>query len=370
MFADSAKNAAVQSNQLDSLEVLYRWLSTVHFANKEYEKAMVDIQIALSYKDSMARQSWQMAEDDLNSRLELEKKGHQQDIRKQIEEVKMMEALTQKNERNGIIISFSVFALLAVAILAINRKRIQAQRAYEQALANLTELQAFKEKLFTVLSYDLTKSLTGFENLTQSLSGQMGTFTKEEGVQLLKQIHVTAGELKISINNVIHWIAYQANARAYQPSLFDIKNITERALAKFQLSMTDKQLVSQLFIPDNQIVFADAEMVEIVLSNLISNAIQFTHAGGSITCFSGKKDGLVLIGVKDTGMGISEENCKKLFETREDFHSIGKSSHKGVGVGLILSKDLVERNGGRIYVESTVGQGSTFYFTLPEKKID
>ena len=76
-----------------------------------------------------------------------------------------------------------------------------------------------------------------------------------------------------------------------------------------------------------------------------------------------------MIGIKDTGIGISGEDIQELFTVKADFHSIGRPSHKGVGVGLVLCKELVERNGGRLYVESIVAQGSTFYFTLPEKKL-
>ncbi len=369
-YADSARMIVQRSNAFDSLETIYRWLYEVHSANKDYPAALLDIQKAESYRDSIEHKKRSVAEAEWRSILTQEKDARQNEVQRHEEELLRLQAMADKNERNAITIFGGFFALSAIGIFALNRKRIEATRAREQTLRDLHDLQAFKEKLATVLSYDLTKSLSAFENLAQSLSRQLSSMGKEESMEFLRQLHATAIELKSSIGNVLHWIAYQAHTKPVYPVQFDSKMMAERALEKVQQPLKDKKLTSQVFIPENQNVFADPEMIEIVLDNLVSNAIHFMHAGGTLTCFSGRKDGLVLIGIRDTGIGISEEHCRKLFDAREDFHTIGSPSHKGAGVGLILAKDLVERNGGRIYVESTVGQGSTFYFTLPEKKID
>ncbi len=370
LFADSAKWASTSSGSREDRQALYRWLSEVHYANKEYEQAMADIREEAAFNDSLAQQGWRAELDSLNVLLIDAKATRQNDSTLHTKELVRIEELSRQGDRNSVIIFTSVLALLIVVILALNRMRIVARRDEERALKHLRDVELFKEKLFAVLSFDLPKSLTAFENLTSSLSKELNALNREESLQLLSQLHSTSGELKSSIVNVIHWIALQANAKPFRPTAFDVQLLANRVVGKFMLSLKDKQLTSQVFIPDLQSVFADEEMIEIVLDNLMSNAIQFTHKGGTITVFSGKKDGLVMVGVKDTGVGISEENCRKLFEMSEDFRTIGTPSHKGAGIGLILAKDLVERNGGRIYVESTVGQGSMFYFTLPEKKID
>ncbi len=98
---------------------------------------------------------------------------------------------------------------------------------------------------------------------------------------------------------------------------------------------------------------------------MLSNAIKFSNVGGVITIFAGRKDNLVTLGVKDEGIGISMEDQAKLFKASGEVHTVGNSNAKGTGIGLILCRELVERNGGNIYVESKLGDGSNFYFSLP-----
>jgi signal transduction histidine kinase len=108
----------------------------------------------------------------------------------------------------------------------------------------------------------------------------------------------------------------------------------------------------------------DVVRLQQVLINLIDNAIKYNVEGGSITCFSGEKDGLILIGIRDTGSGIAADQLERILQG-SSFNSRGS-----LGIGLLLARDLVERNGGRIYAESEPGTGSTFYFTWPGKKIE
>ncbi len=368
LYADSALVMATLSNNMDSLEQAHLLLYKVHLAAQDYEKALHDFKMAAVFRDSIEVLKHRSMEQVLATSLEEEKKAHEVDAEALKDSITKLTEAANENWRNTLIILVGMFVLSSVAILTFYRRKIQTEEILAQTKSELEQLNSFKDKLFVVISYDLENAITSFEKLTLSLSGQISKLNKDEAIQFLVNLHNTAVDLKSTLNNVIQWVAYQANSKPYRPDSFDCKVLAEQVIERFRLHSTGRNLTINVFIPDHQSVFADREMIGIVLENLFSNAVHFTSANGTINCFSGKKDGLVMMGVKDSGMGISEENINKLFNAREDSQSIGKSSRKGAGVGLILCKDLVERNGGRMYVESTVGQGSTFYFTLPERQ--
>ncbi len=370
LYADSVLLMLSQSNNLDSVTSAYLWLYEVHTAKKDYEKAIGDFKMAETYSDSAELVKRNKIEAELRSQLAVEREDHQQAVKLLDNSILELQETAQRNWRNTLMLLASMLMLVSVAIIALFRKKNQLQKMLGRSASDLEELQAFKEKLFTVLSYDLKNSLSSFENLTHGLGSQLATLKKEETVQFLRHLYTTAVDLKSALNNVIHWVGYHSNAIPFHPEIFDSKVLAEQMLEKFRAQLTAKKLTYDVFIPDRQYVFADKEMIGIILDNLLSNAVHYTQPGGVITCFSGRKDGLVTIGIKDAGVGLSEADIHKLFNVKEDIHSIGRPGQKGAGVGLLLSKELVERNGGRMYVESTLGQGSTFYFTLPEKKID
>lgn len=370
IYADSALLMVSQSNDRDSLMAAYLWLYEVHTAKNDYEKALHDFKIVEAYRDSAELVKHNELEAELRSKLDEEREAHQQTVASFENSIRELQETAERNWRNTLMLLASMLVLALVAIIALFRKKNQLKKMLERSATDLEDLRAFKDKLFTVLSYDLKNALSSFENLTHGLGSQLATLKKEDTVQLLAHLYSTAVDLKSALHNVIHWVGHHSNPKLFHPEIFDGKVLADQMLERFRSQLKAKKLAFNVFIPDRQYVYADKEMVGIILDNLLSNAIHFTPSGGVITCFSGRKDGLVTIGIKDTGVGLSEEDIHKLFNVKEDFHSIGRPGQKGAGVGLLLSKELVEHNGGRMYVESTLGQGSTFYFTLPEKKID
>ena len=368
LYADSALIIATLSNSMDSLERAHLLLYEVHIATRDFEKALHDFKMAAVYRDSIDVLKHRAKEQSLTTSIEQEKKAHLIDVEVANSEITRLKETAVENWRNTLILLLGMLALSGIVTFTYYRRKVEMQESLAKTKAEVEKLNSFKDKLFAVLSYDLENAVSSFENLTQSLAGQINKLNKEETIQYLLNLHNTAGDLKGTLNNVIHWVAYQANSKPFNPESFDGKSLTEQIVDRFRTQSAERNLTFTVFMPDGQRVFADKEMVGIIMENLISNAVNFTTANGAITCFSGQKDGLVMMGVKDSGIGISEENINKLFSTKENSNSISKSSRKGAGIGLILCKDLVERNGGRLHVESSVGQGSTFYFTLPERQ--
>ena len=131
-------------------------------------------------------------------------------------------------------------------------------------------------------------------------------------------------------------------------------------------SARQKSITINQKIPQNLPVLADWDMVHAILRNLISNGIKFSHPGSEIVIGAQQEDGHMLVSVSDNGVGISEEDIYKLFRLDYSYSTMGTEDEKVTGLGLLLCKEFVEKHGGRIWAESTEGEGSTFYFTIPQ----
>ena len=150
-----------------------------------------------------------------------------------------------------------------------------------------------------------------------------------------------------------------------KPELFNIQEVFQIKMSLIEKKVQDKGII---LIDESrrEFVYADRSMLEIVIQNLVTNAVKFTGKGDVITVSNQDYNGKVLICVEDTGIGITEENIEKLFNAKKNFTTIGTENEKGTGLGLTICKDLVELNNGRIWVESTPNIGSKFFIELPK----
>jgi signal transduction histidine kinase len=170
------------------------------------------------------------------------------------------------------------------------------------------------------------------------------------------------------LENLLEWSRSQTGRIQMKPENIDLYKLVDDNVDFLQNQAGNKkiQLINKVASPTH--VHADDNMLNTVIRNLISNAIKYTGEGGSITVSSYEKDGMVKISVIDTGIGIKPENIEKLFRIDVNYSTKGTADETGTGLGLILCKEFISRNKGEIWVESELGKGSTFKFTLPEGK--
>nr|HPI19698.1 HAMP domain-containing sensor histidine kinase [Candidatus Kapabacteria bacterium] len=175
------------------------------------------------------------------------------------------------------------------------------------------------------------------------------------------------------LENLLTWSRSQRNTITFEPDSVLLKYIVETSISQ-TTSFADKKNINIISnIPDNIFVFADFNMINTVLRNLINNSVKFSYENGKIFIDIIEKENLdnsisksnyIIISVKDNGVGIEEKDIDKLFRLDVNHTTLGTSKEKGTGLGLILCKEFVERHNGQIWVESKINEGSTFYFTL------
>ncbi|MFL0352193.1 ATP-binding protein [Xanthomarina sp. GH4-25] len=242
-------------------------------------------------------------------------------------------------------------------------KRIEIQNeAILEQTKHLEDINKVKDRLFSIVSHDLKDSLTSIKGFIDLLKD--GSLTQEEFKTLIPELSENANNASLLLFNLLNWSKSQMQSLEPSPSLFDLQevfedkmNLLEQKLEKKGIILRDKTL--------RDFVYADKSMVEIIIQNLLTNAIKFSKEGDTITIANHISNGKSIISISDTGVGISKENQEKLFKNTS-FTTIGTKNEKGTGLGLTICKELVELNLGKIWVESDLNVGTTFYVELPK----
>jgi PAS domain S-box-containing protein len=229
----------------------------------------------------------------------------------------------------------------------------------------LRELNANKDKFFSIISHDLRSPFTALLGYIDVLGKQVEHVSRMALKEYIAKLSVSAERLYALLENLLTWSRLQRGAMEYVPEQFDFKEIVDDMVELFTSNAEQKQIGLSSAVQETLVAYADYAMVNTIMRNLISNALKFTPTGGNITISARYDTHDVEVAVSDTGNGMSPETMAKLF--RVDVHptTTGTAGETGTGLGLILCQDLVQKNGGKIWVESEVGKGTTFRFTLP-----
>lgn len=229
-------------------------------------------------------------------------------------------------------------------------------------------LNESKDKFFSIIAHDLKSpfnTIIGFSNL---LLDEEEEFEEDEFLEIAGVINSTSKETYNLLINLLDWSRSEAGSIIFKPKNHQLFEMAEENV-KLLKSNANRKAIDIINNIDPEIhVFADKNMVNTILRNLISNAIKFTNEKGKVSLSSSVEGDMVNICVSDNGIGITKERINKVFDFNLNKSTFGTNKERGTGLGLLLCHEFTERNGGGIWVESEVGKGSTFCFTLPNKK--
>ncbi len=238
-------------------------------------------------------------------------------------------------------------------------KEIKSQRD------ELHELNITKDKFFSIIAHDLKNPFSTLLGFLKTLTQEYDNFDKEEVKELLGSLHKTSENTYNLLENLLFWSRTQTGAIKCDPASIDISQVIRSTVDLYNKHAQQKKIRVQNMVLESIFVLSDPYMTHTIMRNIISNAIKFTREGGYVSVEAGRMKNMVEIRITDTGIGISESEIKKLFRIEMNYTRRGTSGEEGTGLGLILSKELVEQNGGKIRVESVEKKGSTFIITLP-----
>ncbi|MFZ0454403.1 MAG: PAS domain S-box protein [Ignavibacteriaceae bacterium] len=248
---------------------------------------------------------------------------------------------------------------------------INAQKEFEEKIkkvnSELLEINASKDKFFSIISHDLRSPLGGLMQILEILDESYDSMEEEEKIIIIKEAAGSSKLVFTLMENLLEWSRIQTGKIAYEPEQIEIFPMINELESLYTQNLKNKQITLKNNIEPGVSVFADIKMTNTILRNLISNAIKFTNPYGFIFVSSESIDNFIIIKIKDTGVGIDKESSDKLFKPDSSYSTEGTAHEKGTGLGLVLCRELVEKQGGEIRVESKPGHGSAFLFSLPKK---
>ena len=252
--------------------------------------------------------------------------------------------------------------------ILLNRElteRNLAEEALRQNEGQLRELNATKDKFFNIVAHDLKNPFTSLLGATELLFDNIEQMDSEKIKKLAQILNDSAKSGYAILLNLLDWSRSQTGLIKINPERINLKKLLDENILDMQLYSTNKEIILYSEAKEDMNIFADKNMLNTVLRNLISNAIKFTHRGGSVNVKAVISGNEVTISVKDTGIGISVDNIDKLFRIDSKCTRPGTDKEQGTGLGLKLSKEFVEKLGGKIWVESIENKGSEFIFSIP-----
>ena len=244
------------------------------------------------------------------------------------------------------------------------RKEIEAEQ--KRVEAELIETNRTKDKFFTIIAHDLRSPFTSILGFSRLLNDEYDDFDDEERKMMVHQILCSTEATYQLLDNLLAWAKTQLGRTSFNPENFYIESLIDEAILQANAQALSKQITILFDRNKTNIVAADINTTRVVLRNLISNAIKYSNHGSKINIVARLKEAFIAISVQDEGVGMDPDLCKTLFSIHNKALSTkGTDNEKGTGLGLILAKEYVERNGGKISVQSEEGKGSIFEFTIP-----
>ncbi len=277
----------------------------------------------------------------------------------------------QEFVRNILVVVMALSGILLVTVYRSGQRRrkinhllLQHQEEMEKRSEELEKLNQVKDKFFSIISHDLRSPINALSGLLD-LMDKNAIDPAELSIHI-KELRSRFNHTRTLLNNLLDWTLLQMDKLNLQAGKIDLQKIADENIQLLS-SLPGKEIRMINNIPQPAIAFGDSNTINLVIRNLITNAIKFTNDGGEVLITGQEKESEWMISVKDNGIGMKPEVLQILFDKTAPYTTRGTANEKGTGLGLILCKEFIEKNGGRIWVESSEGNGSVFYFTLPKE---
>jgi signal transduction histidine kinase len=364
--------AALESQTLIQQQKSYDYLSLCHKELDEYDLALMKREQFVVVSDFIQNQKNDQRLLESQSRYVIDTKESKIESLEAEREKRDQQLTRQKHLRNFLI---AVIGLGIVIVgLGLNLYKVKQGANNNLHMINekvkmqneqLQDLNATKDKFFSIIGHDLKGPLNSLTSFSSLLINHIESLSREEIQMLAKDFDKSLKNLYALLNNLLEWSRSQTGNIEFTPETFDIGSLLKENRDLLFAQAQNKKIGFLEEMNGRVAVKAHRHSLNTVVRNLVSNSIKFTPEGGVIKLGIKQNRRDVLVSVADTGVGMSPDVISKLFRLDAKHTTKGTANEKGTGLGLILCKDFVEKNGGKLWVESEEGRGSVFYFTVP-----
>ncbi len=386
-YATEGLKLSKKFGSYNTIKDFYTALSSIAEKKKDFKTSLIFYKLSASAKDSVISLEKQKSINNLKNDYEINEKQQEIDHLYLDNKSQNEELSKQTLQRKGFILVFIVLIVLVIILIKniLIKKKInnllelqnaeildqkeeitaQSEEIYTQKEL-LLDLNISKDKLFSIISHDLRAPINSLQGALEIL--QEGLLSDDEIKDVAKTLLKKVQNTGIFLNNLLYWAKSQMGGIIVHPEKINIKILAENSIQLLDTLSDEKNIIIKNNIQKDIFALIDENMIELVVRNLLENAIKFTPENGKILIDAIEQGNDILMSVTDSGSGVKEEDLPKLFDSQTHFTTYGTANEKGTGLGLTLCKDFIEKNGGTIWVESKVGIGSKFCFTL--KKIN
>ncbi len=284
--------------------------------------------------------------------------------------------LTAKNDIEDIVRAFKAgavdyitkpFNVMELKVRVSNHIMLRhAHLALEQSNLQLQKVNKEKDKFFSIIAHDLRNPFIGISSLSRIMMEQLKSQGNEEMEEFAREINQASNNAYNLLKNLLNWARSQTGKMEFNPERLQIRALIEETITLLKENARMKNIQLSVSAADDLYLSADREMLNIVLRNLISNAIKFTHEGGKVQVVAGAEEGLILVDVIDNGIGMSEKILADLFRIDASAGRKGTNGEPSTGLGLLLCQEFAMRNGGKVQAFSEQGKGSCFRISVPQ----
>lgn len=349
----------------------------------EYYSNKGDYQKALKYYRNFSNTQYDSIVDQLDKGKISEFEANYE-ISKNKDEIK---SLKEYNRMQTILIYLFITLIISAGIIGyFVKKNIKIRKEATTALSEknneledinsrlkeseliLRDLNLTKDKIFNIISSDLRDPFIDLKNISSNLIDSLEENDIEVQKTLAREIRDVSTHTNNLVENILLWSASQAGKTNFVPRYFNVKEYLNNTLQKLSGPIIEKNIKVIFNMDNTSMVYADPAAITEVFKNLISNAVKFSFPEGKITLSAREKKYLIELEISDEGVGMSKRNLNKIFRLDSNYLALGTAQEKGAGIGLLLCKEYVEKNGGKIWAESEEGKGSSFYITIPKSE--
>jgi len=341
---------AIQADILPLVNVGYEAMYELYLNNENYENAFEYYKLFNETKDSLFSIEKEKNIQELQTKYETEKKNVV------IQELKIDNLKAENQKKTFIIIAISLF-LITILMLIFIRQRTKLNAILKEKNTQLNKLNATQNRLMSIISHDLKAPLSAFYSITSSLKTKFNKIDRLEIDRYFDRMLNSSIALKLQLENMLNWAINQNREITVNKSSYNLHILTFKVVMILQEFANEKNITIENNIDENFEIITDSRLLSIVLNNLISNAVKFSSNNSKIQLSATVDTDKTTIFVKDFGIGMTKEEAENLFKNRLN---ITKSDSKETGLGLIVSKDIVEKLGGKIIVTSEPNKGTEF----------
>lgn len=349
-------------------------LSDIYFTLKDLENAYHFQKLYASYKDSLL-------DDETSSKLKemsfnYELKNREKEIVTLNRQKVMQEEITKKQQyiMTLLLIAFVMCTVVIYALIVNNKKQLSAfhtiakhKKEMEKQALELERLNAVKDKMFSVIAHDVRSPIASLRQTLTLIDKNLLDADKLRDVST----HINKQLLNVEnlLNNLLHWSVSQIEGDdSVKVERVDIFGKVNRSIELFKSQYAKKEIVIRNLVSENTFALGDPDQVDLIIRNLLNNAVKFSNRGGIVTVKATEEEDYLHIAIEDEGVGMSQDKIKSILNGTETESDVGTMGEKGTGIGLVLVKEFIEKNKGTLMVASREGEGTTFTFSLPKDK--